>query len=184
MQSCVGESTMKLFDEIAPLIARSKGLAEVEKLLGPEVASARKLGGGRASYKWNGLCLKVARNEGGRQQSKKEVETFRNCKAFLPILAWTSDFKCILQPWATTMDKKTAMKLISICIRDGLPEHLKPLREYWQANPGKVLPSETTNPENWGVVDGKLYLLDYGMDAEVKDRFWKGLDENVLDRPF
>lgn len=131
-------------------------------------------GSGRVVYDMgNGYAVKAARNQKGIAQNKAEYKIAKNDNSglFAHILIVSEDFKYLVMDKA---DKVNSMAFVwtYFGVRNNKQFYrLKELHEACSRN--GVLPWDLGRSANWGLINGKPVVIDYGFTWEVRRKYYK-----------
>lgn len=130
-------------------------------------------GSGRIVYDLgNGYAVKVARNAKGIGQNKAEykIAVNDNSGLFAHIQIVSEDFKYLIMDKA---DKISSMAFVWKYFGVGCNKQFYKLKELKEAcSKYGVLPWDLGRSVNWGQINGKPVVIDYGFTWEVRRRYY------------
>lgn len=141
-------------------------------------------GVGRDVYKLNSKqVIKVARCDMGYAQNASEIDTFNTYKGLELFNEITNSAKCylwVIQPLATILraDDTRFKQIVDVvdCIKYskeyfGNDEFMQKLYAFLIDTEWKFL-EDIIKPDSWGIIDGKLRMIDYGMNNEAYKEYF------------
>lgn len=120
----------------------------------------------------NGFVVKIARNKAGIAQNQCEyrISYYDNSGLFAKVMKVSSDFRFLLMEKARKIDK-----LSDICnyFNVSSKKELINLQEMQAIRRNyDLLLGDFERKSNWGIINGKPVIIDYGFTREVKERYY------------
>ena len=144
------------------------------------------IGGGssRAVFRLNSnQVIKVARHNYGYTQNASECDTFDTYKGlnlFADIINRADDYLWVIQPLATPLSNDDARfkQIVDVvdhvkCSKEYLGDDvlMQKLYAFLVETEWKFL-GDIAKPDSWGIINGELRMIDYGMNNEAYKEYF------------
>ena len=120
----------------------------------------------------NGYVIKIAKNRAGVEQNKSEYSIYirDNMDLFASIIQASEDYGFIV------MRKGIKIKNISRVWKYFNVNNAQEFSEVYEIrkikNKYNLLMADINKKSSWGIVDGKMKLIDYGYTKRVKEKYY------------